>query len=94
MVPARGTVAIERAFLVFRKRYAIMSSMAEHNDHDEVVRHGIRLDHAEDSITGIRRDFVSKIEHAPVKAIAFGLASIILTSFAVGVVGLILTKAQ
>jgi len=64
------------------------------NDHDELVRHGIRLDHAEDSISGIRKDYVSKVENAPVRAIAFGIASIILTAFGVAIVGMVISKVH
>lgn len=62
------------------------------SDHDTLVCHGVRLDHAEDSIKGIRTDYVSKVENAPTKAIAWGIASIILTGFGVAMVGLVISK--
>lgn len=96
MVRALGIASIEAQFLanLCGGKHDIVMAGFKGSDHDEVVRHGIRLDHAEDSITGIRRDFVSKIEHAPVKAIAFGIASIFLTACGVALVGIIFSKAS
>ena len=58
-------------------------------DHDRLINHEVRIEHVEGDIKEIRSDYVSKIENAPTKSIALGMASIVLTSFCVGIVGLI-----
>lgn len=60
------------------------------DDHDELIRHGIRIGHVEGAVTEIRDQYVSKVENFPQKSIAYGIASIILTAFGVGIVSLVI----
>lgn len=68
-----------------------MNSRFPANDHDTLVNHEGRISRTEEDVSGIKKDYVSKVEHAPTRSIAYGIASIFFTGIGVAIVGLIVS---